>query len=234
MKEKLGNIFQNYGFYLFPIIVISAMVVLFIKADLPKIGEINNVRRELSSIQERLAKLSAKSSLLTSLNEEKLKGDYEKTSLVLPDGKDAPSILRTLEVSASSSGVFLENLDLSPGKLATREGTRGEKQNEISLKVTVSGTISQITAYLAKITSIGRVLGVKSLEISLTEGTASAKVNLELVAYYLFPPQSTDKVDEPLPSLGTQENDVLSEVIQREIIIPQPILPPFGKSDLFK
>ncbi|TSC53253.1 MAG: Uncharacterized protein LiPW16_448 [Microgenomates group bacterium LiPW_16] len=234
MKEKLGNIFQNYGFYLFPIIVISAMVVLFIKADLPKIGEINNVRRELSSIQERLAKLSAKSSLLASLNEEKLKGDYEKTSLVLPDGKDAPSILRTLEVSASSSGVFLENLDLSPGKLATREGTRGEKQNEISLKVTVSGTISQITAYLAKITSIGRVLGVKSLEISLTEGTASAKVNLELVAYFLFPPQSTDKVDEPLPSLGTQENDVLSEVIQREIIIPQPILPPFGKSDLFK
>ncbi|MBI4999659.1 type 4a pilus biogenesis protein PilO [Candidatus Gottesmanbacteria bacterium] len=234
MKEKLGNIFKNYGFYLFPIIAIVAIITLFVKIDLPKIGEIGGVRQQLSGIQERLAKLSAKSQFLASLDEEKLKGDYEKTSLVLPDGKDAPSILRTLEISASVSGIFLENLDLTPGKLATAGARIGEKQNEIPLKVTISGTTPQITTYLEKITSVGRALGIKNLEISFSEGTVSAKVNLELVAYYLFPPQSTGKVEEPLPSLGTEENDTLSEINQRELTIPQPILSPAGKTDLFK
>ncbi|MBI5465095.1 type 4a pilus biogenesis protein PilO [Candidatus Gottesmanbacteria bacterium] len=234
MKEKLGNIFKNYGFYLFPIIAIVAIITLFVKIDLPKIGEIGGVRQQLSGIQERLAKLSAKSQFLASLDEEKLKGDYEKTSLVLPDGKDAPSILRTLEISASVSGIFLENLDLTPGKLATAGARIGEKQNEIPLKVTISGTTPQITTYLEKITSVGRALGIKNLEISFSEGTVSAKVNLELVAYYLFPPQSTGKVEESLPSLGTEENDTLSEINQRELTIPQPILSPAGKTDLFK
>lgn len=234
MNEKFKNIFKNYGFYLWPVLVVVVISVIFMKINLPKISEINSVRRELSSIKERLAKLSTKSQFLTSLDEEKLKGDFEKINLVLPDGKDAPSILRTLEVSASSSGIFLENLDLSPGKLATGEGTRGEKQNEIPLKVTVSGTISQIITYLAKITSVGRALGIKNLEISFSEGTASAKVNLELVAYFLFPPESAAKVDDPLPSLGPQENDTLTQVAQRELIIPQAILSPAGKTDLFK
>lgn len=238
MIEQLKTIFKNYGFYLWPVLVVVVIWVIFVRIDLPKISEINRVRQQLSGIKERLAKLSAKSNLLTSLDEEKLKVDLEKTNLVLPDGKDAPSILRNLEISASSSGIFLENLDLTPGKLATKGATPqigGEKSNEIPLRVAINGTTPQITAYLEKITSIGRSLGVKNLEINFGEGTASAKVNLELVAYFLLPPPSVGGgVEEALPTMRAQENDALTKISQRELLAPAPITSPAGKTDLFK
>ena len=232
MIEKLKIIFKNYGFYLFPIVIILVIAFLFIKINLPKIEEIDSVRQQLSSIKERLATLSAKSSLLSSLDENKLTSDLERINLILPDGKDAPSILRTLETSASSSGVFVDELDLSPGRLATSQGTRGEKENEITIKVVIKVTIPQVSVYLEKVTSVGRLIGLNTADISFTEGTDSAKANLELIAYHLLPTNIIAKVDEVLPIWEAQEKDILNQVFQREVITPG--FSPAGKTDLFK
>lgn len=237
MKEKLKNIFKNYGFFLWPVLVVVVALVILIKIDLPKISEINLVRKKLSGVQEKLAKLGTKSSLLKGLDENKLKEDLGRTSQVLPDGKDTPGILRTLENSSSVSGIFLEDLNLAPGKIATYGATPSaarEKPNEIPLKVSVSGKIPQITLYLSKIVSTGRALGLRNLEMTFSEGTASAKANLELTAFFLPSPYSVAKTDESLPAWGAPETETMAKISQREILVPLPITPGTGKTNLFE
>lgn len=233
MRKQLKYIYQGYGFYLMPLFITVAVITLFYKIDMPKLIEIDSIRRELSGIQERLSRLSAKRSLLTSLDEVKLKTEYEQTDLVLPDGKEAPSVLRNLEFSASTSGVFLENFSFAPGKLATEEGYQ-RKQNEVPLKVVISGTSSQITTFFRITTSVGRVVGLRNLEMAFKEGTASSRASLDLVAYFFLPPEIKFSVEEALPIWGNKESTALSKISEREILVPSPIITRTGKTDLFR
>lgn len=234
MREKLVSIVSLYGFYLWPILAAVVVLVLLVKIDLPKLEQMNQVRQQLSGIQERLTRLSNKRKLLDSLNEEKQRLDLEKTSLVLPDGKDAPSILRTVESSATFSGVLIEELDLIPGKLATHSADIGETPNEIPIKVTATGTLAQINTFLGRITSIGRAMGIDNLDITFSEGSTSAKLRLALIAYFMAPNPAVGGIEAALPMMGATEDEVLTEIYQREIPLPALIGPSFGKTDLFK
>lgn len=237
MKEKLIALFRKSKFYLLPVFSAGVILFLFFKIDAPQIEQIAERRHELSGIQERYAKILAKSRFLENLNEDKLRSDYEKVTAVLPEGKDAPSILRLVETAASSSGVTIESLNFVPGKIATESGNLppppGGKQQEIPVTLTVSGTIDQIAACLKTIFNSGRLMTLKNLMISFPEGKP-VKANLTLGAYYFFAVESPQKIDEPLKELGSKENEVLVQVLQRELILPPPILSPSGKTDLFK
>lgn len=233
MKINLRSLIANYSYYTLPVAMLVVIFVLFTKFDLPKLKEINEVRQQLSSIKQRWENLSTKSQLLANMNKEEVTGQLERTRLVLPDGKDAPSILRTLETAASSSGVFVENLDLAPGKLATGGSSVTEK-NEIPIRVTISGTLSQITNYLSSISRVGRAMEPNSLEATFPETTDSAKLNLELVAYFLFPNEKPKKVEDSLPVFNNEQEATLKEVYQREILSPVLLLPQGEKTDLFK
>lgn len=236
METNLRNLFKNYNFYIWPFLVGVIILVLLLKIDQPKIAEIALARQELSGIEERLNKLLTKSQLLGSLDKTKLSNDLTKVSLVLPDGKDAPSILRTLEAGASYSGVLVETIDLAPGKLASGSSVMGAAgQNEIPLRVTINGTKEQIITYLTKITSVGRTLGLKNMELVYNrEGTGSAKVNLELAAYFLLSSTASAKIDEALPALSEKENGLLSQILSRELLAPLVVSSSSGKTDLFK
>lgn len=229
---------KSYGFYLWPVLVVVIILVGSLNVDLPKINEIKQARQELSGIKEKLAKLTAKTDLLKALDQNKLKADYEKTTLVLPEDKDAPSVLRLMEISASSSGVTVEDLDLNPGKLATGGAISKEKANNIPVKLIVSGSAQQISDFLSKMAAAGRATGLTSLDLSFAkEGSASAKTRLEVEAYFFMPQavlSKVGKVDEPLSVWGSQEKDSLNKVWQRELLAPSTIITPAGKTDLFK
>ncbi len=235
MKDKLIIYWENYSFYLWAVLGVIVVITLLIKIDLPKIEEINSKRQELAGIQERLDRLTTKSRVLSSLDNNKLKADTEKVNQVLPDGKDAPSILRNLEVSASISGVIIDDFGLVPGKLAIAT-TSGDKTNEIPIEIKVSGSVEQITVFLEKITTIGRAMGLKNLEIEFKEASASGKIKLGLAAYFLLPVDAiakTDDINEPLAAWGSQENETINKIYQREIP-PVSQESSSGKEDLFK
>ncbi len=236
--DKLTFILKSYGFYFWPVLIVLLILIALVQIDLPKIEQIKAARQELTGIQEKLAKLTAKTDILEALDKNKIKSDYERTSLVLPDDKDAPSILRNIETSASSSGVTIDDLDLNPGKLATTSSKINEKSNEVAVKLTISGTAAQMSDFLKKMASVGRGTGVKSFDLTFAkEGSASAKTRLEVEAYFLLPEAvlaKVGKVDEPLPSLGKEQNAILGQILKRELLIPSSLTSPAGKPDIFK
>ncbi len=234
MKTKLLNFFYKYGLFLWPSLVFLVMVALFIKVDLPKIGEIDVTRRELSGIQERLNRLVTKSNLLASQDNRKLQEDLEKINFVLPDGKDAPSILRVVDFAASSSGVTLQKLDLAPGKIASFSAGSGE-QDILPVQTTVEGRSDQLETFFEKLFRTGRALDLQKAEMTLAETTGSAKLSIDLVAYFL-PSLNRDKIktDEPLPTRSDKEEQILKIIYERELLPPTQTNFPQGKPDVFK
>lgn len=234
MKETFPSLFKNYGVYLWPVLVLVVVVLILFNIDLPKINEIYRVYQELTGIKERLEKLTSKSNQLANLQEAKLKGDLTLISQNLPDSKDAPSILRTVDYAASSSGVFVESLDLTPGKIATLAAAQ-EKQNELFVRAAISGTDSQIKSFLEKIFTAGRIMDLRKLELSYPENASgSGKVNLDLRAFFLTPSVNNLKPDDPLPVWGSQEDKIMTQISQREALPPSLVVSPSGKTDLFK
>lgn len=236
MKTKLLNFFYNYGLFLWPLLVLVVMIVLFVKIDLPKIGEIDVVRRELSGIQERLSRLVTKSNILASQDNNKLQEDLDKINFVLPDGKDAPSILRVVDFAATASGATLQTLDLSPGKIASFAANlpQGE-QNALPVQTTVEGRYDQVETFFEKLFSAGRALGLQKVEMTFPEATGAAKISLDLVAYFL-PSSNQEKteVDDPLPERSDKEEQILKIIYERELLPPTQTNFPLGKPDVFK
>lgn len=230
---------RKYTSYLFLSASIAVGIILFLLIDLPKIQETKAASQELSGIKTRLAGLSAKSAFLQSFTDEKLASDYKNVENFLPDGKDAPSILRVVDAAASRSGVTGQSFDFTPGKISTgsanlNAAAKRNSQTEIPVRVAVSGSTAQIMDYLKIVTAIGRVTAVKELNIDLKEGSGSAQASFNLSAYYLWPPEESERADNPLPELKAKEKEVLSQIAQREVLPAEVELNSTGKTDLFK
>lgn len=230
MKQKFDSYFGQYGFYLLPLAILAVVIFLFLNNDLPLIEKLVNLRRNNLAARERLAVLSAKSDLLTGLNQRELENNYQNLSYILPDGKDAPSILRTIDTAALASGVVILSLDLAPGTLATESG----KQSEIPIEVTVSGNFSQIAGFTAELVNLGRVLTVKTLDAVFEKTSANVKASYEIRAFYFSPSSIVAKVDEPLLEINSNEKETLVKALKRFLLVPQTILIPSPKTDLFK
>lgn len=231
MKQKLLSYLDKYGFYLLPLIMVVVIVFLFFNYDLPLIEKLISLRRDNLNIQERLAGLSAKSNLLQELNFAQLQNDYGNLNYILPDGKDAPGILRTVDAAASASGITIVSLDLTPGILATESG----KQSEIPIKVVVSGSISQITGFTGELTNLGRVLVIKTLDAVFEKTSPMVTASYEIRAFYLSPALANIvKLDDPLLEINPNENETLSRALRRSLLAPKTILLPQPKPDLFK
>lgn len=231
MKQQLDAYFSKYAFYLLPLVSLAVIIFLFLNNDLPLIGKFVNLRRDNSVVQEKLAGLLAKSALLSGLNQKELESQYQSLGYILPDGKDAPGILRTIDAAASSSGATIVNLDLTPGKLATESG----KESEIPIKVTVSGNFSQIINFTGELINSGRALSVKTLEAIADEASSGFTASYEIRAFYLSPAvMDVLKVNNPLLEMSPNEKQTLFKALKRPLLAPQTILIPSPKTDLFK
>lgn len=230
MKQKFALYFSKYSFYFLPLIILAVVIFLFFNNDLPLISKMTNLYKENLGAKERLSRLSMKADLLSGLNFQELDANYKKLGYVLPDGKDAPGVLRTIDAAASVSGVAIVNLDLTPGSLSTESG----KDSEIAIKVTVLGNLSQIIDFTGQLTNLGRALSLKTLEITLDKTTQALSASYTLRAFFLSSPSLANKVDDPLLEINPKEQETLFKVLKRSLLPPQAIPLPFPKVDLFK
>lgn len=237
MENDLKTLLASYKIYLLPVVTILLMLIIFAEIDMPKIDEIKKLHQELIGIEERLAKITTKSNFLANLDEVKLKDELEKVKLVLPDDKDPPSILRNLEKASALSTITIEDLGLIPGKIATIAATTGNNTTEIPVKLNVNGTISQMGDYFDKTINLGRAIGLKTIDGNLTDKDDTIHVQLELIAYFFLPTDADAKIkqiEQPIATWGSKENNVLTQILQRDLLPPSVQAPTEGKTDIFK
>jgi Tfp pilus assembly protein PilO len=209
----------QYGVYVLPVAVITAVVLLTIGIGIPKIKASLELRQELKLASAKLARLTEKAAALQRLDELELAKRVAVMERVLPSRKDVGGVLVGLRQAAAKSGVNLLSLNLAPGELATGSGGKLKQvAGAMEVEVKLTGTIAAVAEWLRLVEAEGvPVMRVKAVSGGQDAGSWQLKVSL--TAEYLPLPESLGAADKPLPGLTPEEEAVYVRLVSRVGII---------------
>ena len=139
----------QYGFYVLPVTIITAVVLLTIGVGIPKVKATLELRQELKLASAKLARLTEKVVALQRLDELELERRAAVIERVLPSRKEVGGVLLGLRQAAVESGVTVLSVDLAPGELATGSaGKLKQTAGGMEVEVKLTGQIEVIEEWL--------------------------------------------------------------------------------------
>ncbi len=218
MKLNLAywrQIYVQYGFYVLPVTIITAVVLLTVGVGIPKVKSTLELRQELKVASAKLARLTEKIVALQRLDETELSRRVAVMERVLPSRKEVGGVLLGLRQAALSAGVTVVSVNLAPGELAT--GSAGKLKQTTSgmeVEVKLTGQIGAVEEWLRLVEEeIVPVMRVKALAGGQDAGSWQLKVNL--AAEYLPLPESLGAADKLLVGLSQEEEALYQRLVPR-------------------
>ena len=236
--------------------IVSVLVLIFIVW--PKITGVLALRSANEDLAVRTQNLASKVQILSSLDKVELTSDVGYAEQLLPSDKGVFSIIRQVELSAGSSGVVLNKVDVTPGSLnqddtssaavgnAAQQGAKSgetvDSAPKIQLKVAITSDYSSFLNFLANISSIVRVISIRDLTLSSSSSpgeTAPLRTNVVINAYWKPLPTKLGQVESPVSKLTDSELARLAKAknaaVENPIAASSSAVPqvPTGRSDLF-
>ncbi|PIR59320.1 MAG: hypothetical protein COU69_00990 [Candidatus Pacebacteria bacterium CG10_big_fil_rev_8_21_14_0_10_56_10] len=196
--------------------------------------------QQLKQEQAKLDQLERKVVQLDQVTEEVLISQSQVIDKVLPSSKPLLEALAALSAVADNSGVRFEQVQLSPGAIATTSAQRfsatqpppsvglgpsDSRFDSLELDVTVSGDIGSVTTFLRQVERIAPLTTIQKMTLkpqadnrSGSDGSSSRgpgpsffQVDLRLSSMF-FTQLVTTQVDTPLPDFGGRQQEILTEV----------------------
>lgn len=221
----IRDYFQNLKIYLFPVFTLGVILVLFNSLVKGKTEDIFEVRKEIKDQRERLSRLIEKQAALTALDEEALKGQFLLANQALPSKREVAGFLAQVERAALESGLFIENISLEGGKIATQSGEEKEqtaaakkKEDQFTSRIEVDGEVEKVAIFIKKLLESRRIVQVSKVELSrpfsrLAGATPSAtKAILTTEVFFKTLPESMGAAEAPLPQISSQESEAYETV----------------------
>jgi Tfp pilus assembly protein PilO len=243
IKDYLGKM----RIYLMPVIVGLVVLSLLLKIVKPKIKEVFALRNEINEAREVLSRLTEKEAVLASFDQEAMKEQFLTANEALPSEQDVPGFLAQIERLAQESGVLVESVSLTGGKLATpsaenegevpetttEKASSDKEKTEFKSKVLLRGVLDGIASFLDKLAKSRRIVDVEKIYLTspLSEiATPSAMTaQLTLKVYYQPLPPTLGRVDEPLPKLSQKNEEIFEKVGNFTFLSkPLPVPPSFA------
>lgn len=183
-------------------ILISISGFLFWANVLPEYYHISGLKLV---VEERLALLDSRNQIVQRLiglqsEYEKRYGELQRLALVVPEKKNLPGVITTIDAISSKTGTTLGELTIGS------EGSNlGQAKNVLSLKINLQSAYESLLNFLDHIEKNLRLIDVNSLTITSkdTSGQVSGPsllgIQVEARAYYLKPPSETKTTFPSIP-----------------------------------
>lgn len=110
-------------------------------------------------------------------------GTYQQA---VPDNPQLPAALQAIQQAASNTGVVLSNLNPSAAAKTGSGGSAPSGTPQIPVSMNVSGTYSQVTAFITALTSMPRTLVIQSVNMSQSGNSMTASISSDV--YYAGQP----------------------------------------------
>lgn len=217
---------------------VCAIVLMFVVwPTVDKLIKLNISNRNLS---ERALKLDQKAKDLVSLDRDLLDKQLGAGEMMLPSDKGVFIMVQQLEKVASSSGVILNKVDVTPGTVGdnmtlgqsgTAQGTAGApvvapgqgaadlgelavSTPKVQLKVSLTSDYSAFLQFLSALSALPRVVSVHDLTLASSSVGSSAALRsvLTLDAYWSPLPKELPDVETPINKLSSNEEKLLNDV----------------------
>lgn len=245
---KKTNVSEYIGFAVPSFAILAALAIAYFVVW-PKFQEVMQIKSSNKDLVALNATLSQKADALERLNKSELTSDYALADQMLPSDKEVFLLLRQIEVTATSNGVVLSSLTLTPGQVGTGSATAkanapapppsnsaaaaGADVVEIPVTLSISSDYRSLISFLSNIFAEPRVVNINNIS-SAASGTGTVSTSISLTSYWQSLPTTLGSIDSPISNLTSQEIARLKKAENSPISVgtslPQV---PVGRSDLF-
>lgn len=181
--------------FLWPSLVIMAVVILSFLVLAPQIGKTLELKSENMENREYLEKLLAKAQELEKFSAGDLERKLELSLKALPAKKELPPFLATVDKTAAGSQLEIISFSSSPGEASA-----------FPLSYTLSGSWESLGKFWKSLGGSLPLLAVRSVKVTNMAGQFTAEADLE--ASILALPEKIGAVDNPLPILSLQDEEL--------------------------
>lgn len=214
---------------LYAIAVALGIALVIFVGIMPQIQSSLELASESQKEQPKLDKLKKK---LVELENIQFTPEFAQEAIVndaLPSKKPLLELLTSLQSIASANQVFITNFELSPGDIATQSGgynapktTKGGRSaarkesngavDTLDVEMEISGSAAQVREFLVQLekitpfTTITKLSVEKVIKDAKEDDTLDATLTTET---YFFTQSISATLDAPLPTLSSQEKQVL-------------------------
>lgn len=187
-----------------PVILLVLTIGLVVVASLlflkPMWGKYQSNKKAIAQEKGDVDKMNQKLTVLSQFDEDSLRRRYGEVQYALPDRKNVPGVIAGLTRLTQENNLSLDALQVRPGKLATESS-----QQEISMKVAVSGDLKNIDAFLQRVYQVRRILGIEKLSGTSSQLGGGFVTNLDISIFTLASLAQLGNYTEPLPEDLTQK-----------------------------
>lgn len=223
--KTLKDSLQGFKIYLFPAFTLGVILILFNFLVKGKIEDVFEVQKEIKGQRERLSRLVEKQTALSALDEEALRGQFLLANEALPSKREAAGFLVQIERVALESGLFVKNVSLEGGEIATQSGEKEEgastpkkKKDQFVSQVEIEGKVDQVADFIRKLLESRRIVQVSKVELIAPSSGAviatpsATKATLTIDVFFKILPESMGEVESPLPQLSPRESEVYDTI----------------------
>lgn len=206
--QKLVKV-QSFIFTAVTVVIAILSFLLYVK---PTWAKYQTNRKAIAAEKNDIEKLNQKLESLKQFDDQTLKNRFGEVEKAMPEQKQIPGVIAGLTRLSQENNLVLEGLQIRPGKIATQSG-----QQEINFKVTVSGDLRNIDAFLKRLSEVRRIFGIQKLTSTSSTANNEFVTNLDLSIYTLPSSVQLGEYTEPLPEGMSQKFAFIDELAKTAV-----------------
>lgn len=194
--------YSKYKKIIWPAASVISSVIILILVIIPQLRSFLDTRQEIFKMQNRLSILETKAENLELLDEEFYKSYLQVVFTVLPANQNVPRVVAIIQALSQKAGIILKNTNYAASRSTTTT-------NSFVLNLTLLGQLSSIREFLILLQDSAGVFEVNSIDAKFQKGGAVIEAEISLSVFFELDKPQTVALDQPLPSLSEQEEELL-------------------------
>jgi hypothetical protein len=196
---------------------------------------------EMAREEQRLKNLQEKVGQLARLDPEVVRRRLELIEKAVPSEKDALVGIVIINQSATTEGLVVESISVSPGKFSTASGNVEKSEADLNkglvFQVNLSGSQESVMRFLKPFSKLSFPLIIPSRADVSQIGGKVVNGRFEMTALWREIPSVVGGENKPVPILTQEEEAFLAGLERVAIVPPEGVatenVPVGGKSSLF-
>lgn len=204
-SQVLTTVYRHYKENILPIGIILVCIGIIFFVIVPEFNNYLKSKEELKIETQKLDVLKNNYNFLLSLDDSKADNDFKKLSLALPPNKDFVGIMSAITLSASKTGVSVEDFNFSLGDLdkVTQDSSQFPS---IKIEINLGGNAQAITKFITQLYKTA-----PTAEVSIIKTTGNSSTLTIIFFYKPFPPQNVSD-ENPVVPISESQKLLIEEV----------------------
>lgn len=205
-RGTLELLYYNNKQYIIPLITIVVCILLFFQLIIPQFQDIFQTWEQEKQIQKDIEMYKNNLVVLGKISSTTVDNQLRIISSILPPNKDFEGILASIAYAESKSQAKVGDYSLSVGKLDDDQSATKGLETNLTVNLSVSGSISAVRSFIKTLSLSGPVADVSSVSY---KGDLSA---VKVAFYYKPFPLITIDYKKGMTDLSSKEKEKIQEI----------------------